>query len=278
MELEIIRFIQQFRSPVLDAIFTVVTMVGEPYFAAAVLAWIYWNVDKGRGRFIAYGVFTSLVVNNAVKDFFKLPRPIGQEGIVSQRVDTATGHSFPSGHTQNTAAVFTSFSLAFPSRVLAVLTPLAILLVGLSRLYLGVHYPKDVLVGALLGVCIPLALHRIYLKTQDKQLLILLTFALLLPTVLVGDSRDYLKGMALFCGFALGSLFEDRLVNFSTEGRPGVKWARYLLGLVILGAVELGMKLLLPDVAAVVGLRYFLVSFLGMGALPWLFQALHLSY
>lgn len=81
MELELIRFIQQFRSPVLDAIFTAVTMVGEPYFAAAVLTWIYWNVDKGRGRFIAYGVFTSLVINNAVKDFFKLPGPSARRGL-----------------------------------------------------------------------------------------------------------------------------------------------------------------------------------------------------
>lgn len=278
MELEIIRLIQRFINPVLDAFFVAVTMVGEPYFAAAILAWIYWNVDKGRGRFIAYGVFTSLVFNNVVKDLFKLPRPIGQEGIISRRVETATGHSFPSGHTQNAAAFFTSCALAFSSKLLAWAAPAVVVLVGVSRLYLGVHYPKDVLVGAVLGTVIPLLLHRVYLKTREKQVLILSTFVLLLPTVLVGDSRDYLKGMALFCGFALGCALEDRVVGFSTEGRMSLKWARYLLGIAILGAVEFGMKLLLPDVLPVVALRYFLISFAGVGLLPWLFQALRLSY
>jgi undecaprenyl-diphosphatase len=58
-------------------------------------------------------------------------------------------YSFPSGHTTAAFSVAVSFALVFPSIMIPLM--LAALMVGLSRIYLGVHYPTDVVVGIIIG-------------------------------------------------------------------------------------------------------------------------------
>ena len=89
------------------------------------------------------------------KHFFIRERPT----IVSHLV-VVTGHSFPSGHSTSIAAVFLTLAILvcrqFPRRreraILIFLAMVVITLVGVSRMYLGVHYPTDVLSGVLLGI------------------------------------------------------------------------------------------------------------------------------
>ena len=100
MELELLRYIQSGASPVLDAFFIGITMLAEPALWVLLLAWIYWNRDKTAGRFISYTVFTSLCFGNGLKEIFRMPRPIGEPGIRTIYAETATGYSFPSGHSQ----------------------------------------------------------------------------------------------------------------------------------------------------------------------------------
>ena len=99
-ELNIIRAIQSIANPFLDGLFQFITMFGEEAILIPLIAVIYWAFNKRMGEFIAYASLTSVLVNGAIKDIFKAKRPIGEPGIRSLRVETATGYSFPSGHTQ----------------------------------------------------------------------------------------------------------------------------------------------------------------------------------
>lgn len=89
------------------------------------------------------------------KHYFARPRPE-----VVERLINVASYSYPSGHAVGTAACYFSFALIarrhlprhLSREVLIGFTLLAIILVGLSRVYLGVHYFSDVLSGILIGV------------------------------------------------------------------------------------------------------------------------------
>ena len=105
MELEILRSIQSIANPFLDILFQLITMCGEQIVLISIIAVIYWALDKKFGEYIAYSVLTSVLLNNTIKDIFKMKRPIGEKGIRTLREQTATGYSFPSGHTQSASSV-----------------------------------------------------------------------------------------------------------------------------------------------------------------------------
>ena len=110
-ELNIIRAIQSIANPFLDGLFQFITMFGEEAILIPLIAVIYWAFNKRMGEFIAYASLTSVLVNGAIKDIFKAKRPIGEPGIRSLRVETATGYSFPSGHTQGTASFWSAIAI-----------------------------------------------------------------------------------------------------------------------------------------------------------------------
>ena len=93
-----------------------------------------------------------MINNKGIKEFVKAPRPIGTEGLKSLRVSTATGYSFPSGHTQTATTFWTSLMIIFRKKWVNILGIVMILGVGLSRLYVGVHYPTDVIAGVIMGI------------------------------------------------------------------------------------------------------------------------------
>ena len=110
------------------------------------------------------------MVNGAIKDIFKAKRPIGEPGIRSLKVETATGYSFPSGHTQGTASFWRAIAIYLKKNYMYGISALIIILVAISRLYLGVHYPKDVLFGAIFGILTSFITYKLFNKVNNKIL------------------------------------------------------------------------------------------------------------
>ena len=106
MELDILRAIQSIANPFLDVLFLLITILGEQTIIVVLMESIYWSYDKVLGEYIVYSSLTGVLVNNSIKDIFKMQRPIGEDGIRSLRVETATGYSFPSGHTQQATTFY----------------------------------------------------------------------------------------------------------------------------------------------------------------------------
>ena len=182
-ELDIIRLIQSIHNESLDFIFQVITMLGESATILMIILSIYWSFNKKVGEYVAYSFLTSALLNNIIKNIIRAPRPINEEGIRSLRIHTATGYSFPSGHSQGAASTYWSFAVSNRRKILKIISVIVILLVGFSRLYLGVHYPKDVIFGIIFGMITAATTHYLFQRFENKQLLYPVSYThLTLPT------------------------------------------------------------------------------------------------
>jgi len=273
MELDFIRAVQSIHNPFLDTFFEAITILGEEIFIIPLLLIIFWSVNKKFGEILAFTVFTSYLLNNSLKEFFSFERPIGEEGIRTLRPETATGKSFPSGHSQSAAAA--AFSLYLKNRWVTIVSLTLMALVGLSRLYLGVHYPKDAIVGILLGLLVALICSKLFQKV-DLLKMYLVVLILFLPALFFAQSTDFIKSLASYLGFFLGILLEKKKVNFSTDGPLLKKVLRVVLGLILVLLIKDGLKGLFPETDLFDFIRYFLVTFVAIGIYPWLFKKIRL--
>ncbi|WP_294134758.1 phosphatase PAP2 family protein [uncultured Clostridium sp.] len=272
MELEILRHIQSIANPFLDFLFQLITICGEQIVIISIIAIVYWALDKKFGEYIAYSVLTSVLLNNTIKDIFKMKRPIGEEGIRTLREQTATGYSFPSGHTQSASSFYGAIAIYLKKRAMDIIATIMIILIGFSRLYLGVHYPKDVIVGGILGILTSLICYKLYNKFENKMLLYVITFVIFIPALTFAHSADFIKGMGTYLGFIIGIYIEKKYVNFSVETSNGNKIIRVLLGILILLALQVGLKVLLPSGTIFSFIRYLLISLTGIGVYPMIFK------
>jgi undecaprenyl-diphosphatase len=128
-----------------------ITQAGSP-LALSLLASVIFLIGKDKVKIfalvLAVGLFFSIVVADDIKDLVKRPRPEGAGG-TSYLI--RNNYSFPSGHA---LAAFLAATVlgAYYGRKYYIAGYTLALVVGLSRLYLGVHYPGDVLAGAIIGI------------------------------------------------------------------------------------------------------------------------------
>lgn len=258
----------------LDVLFQIITMMGEEIIIMAVIGYIYWNVDKKTGKYIGGAVLISACFNNFLKNIFKAKRPIGEAGIRTLREHTATGYSFPSGHSQGAGTVMTALMISFKKRWLNILLFVLMILVGVSRLYLGVHYPRDVVAGLSLGALISLVLYYVNERVLDINKIYIALMAAFMVIMVFCRTPDYIKSVAAFSGFVMGVLFEERFVKFEHTSGALRKIARLILGAAVMGLIKWSLGILLPNVLFFKFISYFLVTFVAIGIYPMLFKKL----
>ncbi|MDD3999540.1 MAG: phosphatase PAP2 family protein [Bacilli bacterium] len=282
-EIKIINDIREAITPFFDKLLELITILGEQSILIVLLLGIYFIYSKKEGQKIAFSIFTSLLLNNAIKIAVQRVRPFEHPDHTfdASRMETATGYSFPSGHTQNAAVSYTSLALSFKKKWLWVVVIILITLIGFSRVGLGVHYPTDVIVGAALGIGCAFLGRYLFEKCQDsfsKQLLLYgITVLIFLPFVFIflkkaqanpAKFRDFYNSFAFFIGYIGAVSLEQKFVNFDCEGCIKRRIIRFLIALVIAALIQFGIAALLPKTIVFSMLRYFLLSFVTLGLFP----------
>jgi undecaprenyl-diphosphatase len=171
----VISFVQGFENPGLTMIMKIFSIIGDTtaviVLSLVVLLFLYF-VLKHRTELVLFvaAIIGSAVLNLILKYFFQRTRPD-----IHRLVEIA-GYSFPSGHAMNACTVYTIISFLLWHNIqnrtgriiLIVISAIMIISIGLSRIYLGVHYPSDVIGGYFAsGFWLAIAIW-FFQKYQDK--------------------------------------------------------------------------------------------------------------
>lgn len=271
--------LQRSANPALDAFFSGVTMLGSEEAYAALVAIVYWCVDRRAGFRLGLLVFLTFFVNAGIKDALRLPRP-GGPGLRVLAAETGLGYGFPSGHAQGNATVWAYLCMTFRHRGILAAGLVIVTLVSLSRLYLGLHYPADVAGGVVIGLALVAAFNAVAARLERSPLPagVQAAAALALPllALLAYRSGDAYRAMGALIGLAEGYLLQERLLAFDTRTTPGRQAVKVIVGLAGMLILRLSLKPFLPDGPALL-VRYGLMGlWVALGA-PLLFRALGLA-
>ncbi|MBQ8857340.1 MAG: phosphatase PAP2 family protein [Lachnospiraceae bacterium] len=142
------------RNSILNNIMIFITSLGDGGFIwiAATIALLIPKKTRKVGLMSAVALLGSLIINNnIIKNLVQRPRPFVTFTDLQIIIPTPSEFSFPSGHTSSSFAAAAVFYRHLPKK-LGVPSVILAGLIGFSRLYVGVHYPTDVIAGAIMGI------------------------------------------------------------------------------------------------------------------------------
>lgn len=293
LEVKFLEFIQRVLGETGVLIISQFSALGEITVMVLVFGLLYWGFDKKMGIRMGIGMMMALCLNPMVKNiafrrrpYFDHPsikcyRPVEKGADIYDIV--AQGYSFPSGHSTHSVAVYGCIGLCRKEKVFKALGVVIPLLVGISRMAVGVHYPTDVLVGWLMGILIIFVAPVLMDKAGEEKrwLLFLIIFLLGLIGVFYCKTDDYFSGLGITGGFFFGVEIEERYVRFENSKKILEGCVRVALGIMLFLAITYVLKLPVSeeflergDLAAQLfrSFRYFVAGFIAMGLYPICFK------
>lgn len=178
-EEQILLYVQDhMRNAVLTPLMKGVSLLGDmgAVWILLSIGLFLWKKWRKTGEMGLCAVVLSVLVNNLfLKNFVARSRPFTVIESLVPLIQKPTDYSFPSGHTACAFAVGFLLFRRLP-KPYGILCLILAILIGVSRIYLGVHYPSDVIAGMISGICISYAAEwivehfpHIFLHRKEKQ-------------------------------------------------------------------------------------------------------------
>ena len=267
--------------------------LGEQLLLVVIMGFLYWGLDKEFGKYVGMNVLMVNVWNPMIKNVVMRLRPYFVPGydvkllrLIDESADpmdvAAQGYSFPSGHSANAVTVYGSLAAHEKKRkflwVLAAALPL---LVGFSRVFVGAHFPTDVLCGWALGALIVALIPWLRRKIQSRWVFYAVLLLSSLPGFFYCKSNDYYSSFGMLLGFVLAEPFEEKFVRFENTSSLLRCVLRTLGGGALYFALNTALKLPFPKALLEAGDltsqliragRYAVVIFVVIGVYPMVFK------
>lgn len=264
-----------------------VTFLGSEYFFMVMLPFLYWCIDARLGiQYAAMTVFSNYF-SGIFKLIFRLPRPFWVDSRV-QAWTTETSFGMPSGHATSSISTWGVLMSHVKKNWAVILMAILVFLIGLSRIYLGVHFLSQVLAGWLLGGMIlflllrfsePLLAWFLRFSLPIKIGLIFLAAVLMVviqsllsiplegvawPANWITNASNALPGTPFkpvdiegaftlagtwFGGFAGAAWYHHKFGMLNTAGSLWKKALRFLLGVIVLIGMWYGLDQIFPQTA-----------------------------
>jgi membrane-associated phospholipid phosphatase len=294
-------------SPALDGVMNFFTFMGRIEFYLVVVPLIYWAMDTALGFRTLIVLLSIDIVGSTLKLVFHQPRPywIGNVKVLGEE----TSYGIPSTHSSDSLAVWGYMAYRVRKSWFWIITIVAIVMIALSRLYLGVHFLQDVLFGWLIGGIVLWLFIRYEGRVADwmtkNTLLVqigagfLFSLVMILVSLVVNwtikdipdpqvwsayaaHARGYayaLSEAGTFFGAITGYILMKRYAHFSSRGRWSMRLGRYLLGVLGVIVIYFGLDILFGLITTdetILGyiLRYIRYGSVGLWVTfvaPWIF-------
>ncbi len=283
--IELILWLQQFR-PALDLPFRAFAFVGDELFFLLFLPLVYWCLDRRLGARVTLLFLISAYVNAAAKELVDQPRPVIYDQRVWAYSDVGGSGGLPSGHTQNTLAVWGYLAAKVRRTWMWILAGVLIVCVPLSRLYLGVHFPHDLFGGYVIGALLLFVYVRWgergeqWLARQSLGAQLALVAAFSIPLILIFLTEDGVTGGATLLGMGIGFAIQARWIGFEVDGVLWKRVVRYALGAAVMVGLWVGLRAAFSGLEPALlfrFIRYALMGFWGGAGAPWVFVKLGLA-
>lgn len=269
MEEMAIHYLQGIQNPTLDNLFYAITMLADQWTFLLIFCTVYWCFNKRIGFEIGVVLLTTSAVNTTIKNYFQELRPFETLQIRAIGLETAGGYSFPSGHSQTTSSFFSYLALRRSRRIIAPAVILTVL-VACSRVYMGVHWPRDVIYGIAIGMGVAGLAYLVQRLSNDILLgvfmVLMLSSFFALP---VEIGRDFLTAYSSLIGIMIGRIFESQFVNFGRARTLPAGIGRVLYGLIITAAAFIVLQYFLKDHPFII---YLTSCFIATGLVPLAFE------
>ena len=258
-------FLENLRNPFLDTFFSVVTHLGEETFFILLGLIFFWCVDKKQGYYLLSIGFIGTVLNQFLKLLFRIPRPwVKDESftIVESARKEATGYSFPSGHTQSSVGVFGGIARWNKNRILRIIGIIICVLVPISRMYLGVHTPADVIVSFIIALALIFGLYPIIRNCfENKKTMRILFSVMVIMSLgflafvsfynfpenvdadnLASGTKNAYKMLGCTVGIFIAYEIDDKFIKFTTDASLPAQIIKFITGLIPLLLIKEGIK------------------------------------
>ncbi len=261
--MDFLYMLEKIRFPALDTLMQLVTEFGgELIFLIAALI-LFWCIDKRTGYYMMAVGFVGTIANQFLKIACQIPRPWVRDPnftIVESARAGASGYSFPSGHSQNAVGTFGAIAMCSKERWLRICCIIIAVLVPLSRMYLGVHTPADVLVGSGMALALLFLLKPVCFKHDGKYIPALFAVMALLGLSFIAyvelfpfpsdiDAENLasaVKNAYTLTGALFGMIavyyLDQKLLKFPTHAVWYAQIAKVLFGIILVLLVKEGLK------------------------------------
>ncbi|MDR2080240.1 MAG: phosphatase PAP2 family protein [Treponema sp.] len=301
--IDLIQQIQSIQSPLLTGFIKFITVLGTEYFYIPVILLIFWCINEEKGASLGFIIILSAFINGFFKELLKQPRPFSLEPSVGLAFEPSYG--IPSGHAQLSLCfwLFLAFWLGGSrfgrrsARVILLGAILFILLIAFTRLYLGLHFPTDILAGWILGA-LTLGLWFVFrtkvtmLLNEGKLRAKMITIAAIAFGMNALFPTDRSLG-GLFLGFSAGYALMLEYVPFNAASGTffSARCLRYVLGIAGCALIYKALVLVFPGGDSIFStqpfwgalspyynlgrfIRYGLLGLWASAGAPWLFLRL----
>ena len=234
--------LESIRTPALDKIMSVITLLGGELFFMVIAVTVFWCVSKREGYYLMIVGFFGTVINQFLKILCCVPRPWIKDPdftIVESARAEATGYSFPSGHTQNAVATYGGIARYTRRGWLRVVLVVLTVLIAFSRMYLGVHTPLDVGVSFLIAAVLVLVVYPLMEEADRRP--VVLTYTILAMVVCSGAFVGY-----LYLRGDTGAAAEDT-ANYLSALENGWKLLGATLGMLVSNIADRKQEVVIND-------------------------------
>ncbi|MEZ7726136.1 phosphatase PAP2 family protein [Gemella sanguinis] len=173
-DLKIISYIQSLENEYLTVFYKMITIIADTYQSAIItillVTFLYFKKHYREALFLAITMTTCGLAMPLLKNIFRRERPN------FYRLIEISGYSFPSGHTTSATTMYLTLAIILLSIMKKLnkyfvfsIAVLGIVIIGSSRIYLGVHYPTDVMAGICLGISIVSTVYCLYYSNPSEE-------------------------------------------------------------------------------------------------------------